>query len=65
MSVFPSGMVVWNKEKVEDKIINPSKIRNEMKTFYQNIFNRQNVKEGTEAIDEFFKLYDNKNPYQE
>ena len=36
-----------------------------MKTFYQNNFNRQKVKEGTEAIDEFFKLDNDDNPYQE
>ena len=36
-----------------------------MKTFYQNIFNKQNVKEAMEAIDEFLKLYDDDNPYQE
>ena len=36
-----------------------------MKTFYQNIFNRQEVKEGMEAIDEFLKLDDDNSPYQE
>ena len=36
-----------------------------MKSFYQNIFNRQEIKEGTEAIDEFLKLDDDDNPYQE
>ena len=41
------------KLNVEEKIIEPSKIRCEMKTFYQNIFNKQEVKEVTEAIDEF------------
>ena len=36
-----------------------------MKIFYQNILNRQKVKEETEAIDEFFKLDNDDNPYQE
>ena len=53
------------KLKVEEEIIDPSKIRGEMKTFYQNIFNRHEVKEGTEAIDEFLKLDDDNSPYQE
>ena len=44
--------------QVEEGIIDPSKIRDEMKTFSQNIFNRPEVKEGTEAIND-------DNPYQE
>ena len=36
-----------------------------MNAFYQNIFNRQEVKEGTETIDKFFKLDDDNSPYQE
>ena len=48
---------VNTKDKIE--------IRDEMKTFYQNIFNRQIVKEGTGAIEEFLKLDDDENPYQE
>ena len=32
------------KLKVEEEIIDPSKIRDGIKTFYQNIFNRQEVK---------------------
>ena len=43
----------FTKLKVEDEIIEPSKIRDEMKNFYQNIFNKQEVREGTEAIDDF------------
>ena len=39
------------KLQVEEEIINPSKIRDEMKTFYQNHFNRQEVKEGAKAIN--------------
>ena len=53
------------KLQVEEEIFDPSKIRDEMKTFYQNIFNRQEVKEGMEAIDEFLKIDNNDNPYQE
>ena len=53
------------KLQVEEEIIDPSKIRDEMKTFYQNISNRQKVKEGTEEIDEFLKLDNDDNPYQE
>ena len=34
-----------------------------MKTFYQNIFNRQEVKEGTEGINKFLKLDNDDNPY--
>ena len=41
------------KTNVEEQIIYPSKIRDERKTFYHNIFNKQNVKEGMEAINEF------------
>ena len=44
---------VNTKDKIE--------IRDEMKTFYQNIFNRQNVNEGTEAIYEFLWLDDDEN----
>ena len=51
------------KTKVEEEIIDPSKIRDGMKTLYQNIFNRQNVKEGTEAIDELSNLANDDNPY--
>ena len=51
--------------QVEEDIIDPSKIRDEMKTFDQNISNRQKVKEGMEAIDGFFKLDNDDNPYQE
>ena len=36
-----------------------------MKKLFLNIFNKQNVKEGTEAIDEFLELDDDENPYQE
>ena len=36
-----------------------------MRTFYQNIFNRQKVEEGTKAIDEFLKLCNDDNPYKE
>ena len=46
---------VFTKLKVEEEIIEPSKIRNEMKNVYQNKFNKQDVKEGTEAIDNFLK----------
>ena len=33
-----------------------------MKFFYQNIFNKQEVKEGTETIDDFLKLNDDNEP---
>ena len=41
------------KQKVEKEIIDPTEIRSEAKKFYQKIFNRQEVKKGTDAIDEF------------
>ena len=36
-----------------------------MKEFYQNIFIRQNVNEGTEAIENFLILDDDEDPFQE
>ena len=56
--------MMLTKLQVEEEIIDPSKIGDEMKTFDQNIFNRQEVKEGMEAIDEFVKLDNDDNPYQ-
>ena len=52
------------KLQVEEEIIDPSKIRDEMKKFYQNILHRQKVKEGEEAIDEFLKLDNDNNMSQ-
>ena len=44
---------VQMQQKVEKEIIDPTEIRSEAKKFYQKIFNRQEVKKGTDAIDEF------------
>ena len=53
------------KLNVEEEIIDTSNIRDEMKTFYQNTFNKQEVKVGKEAIDEFSKLDDDNSPFEE
>ena len=57
---------VATKLQVEEEIIAPSNIKDEIKkNFYQNLFNEQKVKEGIEKIYEFFKLDNDDNPYQE
>ena len=41
--------------KVQREIIYPTEIISEMQNFYQKIFNNQEVKKGTEAIDDFLE----------
>ena len=36
-----------------------------LKNFYQNIFNKQDVKEGTEAIENFLNLDEDIDPFEE
>ena len=52
-------------QKVEKEIIEPHDIRDEMKNFYQNIFNKQVVKDGDKGIDEFLKSDEDTDPYEE
>ena len=46
-------------------LLNDSEIRDEMRKFYQQTFNKQTVKEGTGAIDKFFNSDAGTNPYEE
>ena len=52
-------------QKVEKEVIEPSEIRDEIRKFHQQIFNKQKIKEGTGAIDEFLNLDADTNPYKE
>ena len=52
-------------QKFEEEIIEPKEIRDEMKNFYQNIFNKQTVKDGDKGIDDFFKSDGDTDPYEE
>ena len=52
-------------KKVEKQIIKPLDIRDEMKNFYQNIFNKQVVKDGDKGIDEFLKSDEDTDPQEE
>ena len=40
-------------QKVAKEIIEPHEIRDEMKNFSQNIFNKQTVKDGDKGMDDF------------
>ena len=52
-------------KKVENEIIEPSEIRDEMRKCYQQIINKQTVREVTEAIDEFLSSEADTNPCEE
>ena len=53
------------QKKVEKEVIEPSEIRDEMRKFYQQIFNKQTVRDGTGALDDFFISDADTNPYGE
>ena len=44
---------VTTGQKVEKEIIEPHETRDEMKNFYQDIFNKQTVKDGDPGIEDF------------
>ena len=44
---------VTTGQKVEKEMIEPHEIRDEMKNFYQDIFNKQTVKDGDQEIEDF------------
>ena len=52
-------------QKVEKEIIEPHDIRDEMKNFYKNIFDKQAVKDGDKGIDKFLKSDKDTDPYEE
>ena len=55
---------VTTGEKVEKEIIEPHEIRDEMKNFYQDIFDKQTVKDGDQGIEDFLKSDGDTDPYE-
>ena len=43
-------------QKVDKEIIEPHYIRDEMKNFYQNIFNTQTIKDGDKGTEDFLNF---------
>ena len=56
---------VTTGKKVEKEINEPHEIRDEIKNFYQDIFNKQTVKDGDHGIEDFLKSDGDSDPYEE